>query len=60
MPEAYIVDAIRTPVGKKKGSLSSVHPADLGAHPDPHSLRKCRCNSTNNSSTNNNNTIIRS
>ena len=33
MPEAYIVDAIRTPVGKKKGSLSSVHPADLGAHP---------------------------
>jgi len=33
MPEAYIIDAIRTPVGKKKGSLSSVHPADLGAHP---------------------------
>lgn len=33
MPEAYIVDAIRTPVGKKKGSLSGVHPADLGAHP---------------------------
>ncbi|MFQ5698937.1 MAG: acetyl-CoA C-acetyltransferase [Myxococcota bacterium] len=32
MPEAYIVDAIRTPVGKKKGSLAAVHPADLGAH----------------------------
>jgi acetyl-CoA C-acetyltransferase len=32
MPEAYIVDAIRTPVGRKKGSLASIHPADLGAH----------------------------
>jgi acetyl-CoA C-acetyltransferase len=32
MPEAYIVDAIRTPVGKRGGGLSSVHPADLGAH----------------------------
>ncbi|MGH0037386.1 MAG: acetyl-CoA C-acetyltransferase [Myxococcota bacterium] len=32
MAEAYIVDAIRTPVGKKKGSLAEVHPADLGAH----------------------------
>lgn len=32
MPEAYIVDAVRTPVGKKKGSLSQEHPADLGAH----------------------------
>ena len=30
--EAYIVDAVRTPVGRKKGSLASVHPADLGAH----------------------------
>ena len=30
--EAYIVDAVRTPVGKKKGSLAAVHPADLGAH----------------------------
>ena len=33
MPEAYIVDAVRTPVGRKKGSLAAVHPADLGAHP---------------------------
>jgi acetyl-CoA C-acetyltransferase len=32
MAEAYIVDAIRTPVGKKKGSLAEVHSADLGAH----------------------------
>lgn len=33
MPEAYIVDAIRTPVGRKKGSLAGLHSADLGAHP---------------------------
>ena len=33
MPEAYIVDAVRSPVGRKKGSLAQVHPADLGAHP---------------------------
>jgi acetyl-CoA C-acetyltransferase len=32
MPEAYIVDAVRTPVGKRGGGLSEVHPADLGAH----------------------------
>ncbi|NLE80852.1 MAG: acetyl-CoA C-acetyltransferase [Rhodococcus sp.] len=32
MTEAYIVDAIRTPIGKKKGGLSEAHPADLGAH----------------------------
>jgi acetyl-CoA C-acetyltransferase len=32
MAEAYIVDAVRTPVGKKGGGLASVHPADLGAH----------------------------
>ena len=30
--EAYIVEAVRTPVGKRGGALSSVHPADLGAH----------------------------
>jgi acetyl-CoA C-acetyltransferase len=29
---AYIVDAVRTPVGKRGGGLSTVHPADLGAH----------------------------
>ena len=31
MPEAYIVDAVRTPVGKRGGSLAAIHPADLGA-----------------------------
>ena len=31
MPEAYIVDAVRTAVGKRGGTLASVHPADLGA-----------------------------
>ena len=31
MPEAYIVDTLRTPVGKRGGGLSQVHPADLGA-----------------------------
>ena len=30
--EAYIVDAVRTPVGKRGGGLSGVHPADLAAH----------------------------
>jgi acetyl-CoA C-acetyltransferase len=33
MSEAYIVDAVRTPVGRRGGGLSKVHPADLGAHP---------------------------
>src|SRR5215218_11321656 len=32
MPEAYIIDTVRTPVGKRGGGLSQVHPADLGAH----------------------------
>ncbi|MFZ3572744.1 acetyl-CoA C-acetyltransferase [Streptomyces sp. BH097] len=32
MPEAFIVGAVRTPVGRRKGALSGVHPADLGAH----------------------------
>ncbi len=32
MPEAYLVDAVRTPVGKRRGSLAEVHSADLGAH----------------------------
>jgi acetyl-CoA C-acetyltransferase len=30
--EAYIVGAVRTPVGTRKGALAGVHPADLGAH----------------------------
>lgn len=32
MAEAYIVDAVRTPVGTKKSALAGVHPTDLGAH----------------------------
>src|SRR5438067_10540000 len=32
MNEAYIVDAVRTPVGKRNGALAHIHPADLGAH----------------------------
>jgi acetyl-CoA C-acetyltransferase len=30
--EAYIVDAVRTPVGRRGGALAGVHPADLAAH----------------------------
>ncbi len=32
MAEAYIIDAVRSPVGRRGGSLSGIHPADLGAH----------------------------
>lgn len=32
MAEAYIVDALRSPTGKRRGSLAAVHGADLGAH----------------------------
>jgi acetyl-CoA C-acetyltransferase len=31
MAEAYIVEALRTPGGRRKGALADVHPADLGA-----------------------------
>jgi acetyl-CoA C-acetyltransferase len=31
-PEAYLVDALRTPVGRRGGGLADIHPADLGAH----------------------------
>jgi acetyl-CoA C-acetyltransferase len=30
--EAYIVGAVRSPVGKRNGGLSAVHPVDLAAH----------------------------
>jgi acetyl-CoA C-acetyltransferase len=30
--EAYIVGAVRTPVGRRNGGLSAVHPADMAAH----------------------------
>ena len=32
MAEAYIVDAVRTPVGRRGGALAQVHSADLGAY----------------------------
>ncbi|MCZ6893625.1 MAG: acetyl-CoA C-acetyltransferase [Gammaproteobacteria bacterium] len=32
MAEAYIIDATRSPTGKRRGSLQDVHAADLGAH----------------------------
>src|SRR5260221_2363025 len=32
MPEAYVGDAIRTPIGSYRGALSGVRPDDLAAH----------------------------
>ncbi|GAB4008844.1 acetyl-CoA C-acetyltransferase [Nocardioides ultimimeridianus] len=32
MSEAYIVEAVRTPVGRRGGGFADVHPADLAAH----------------------------
>ena len=32
MTEAFIVEAVRSPVGRRSGGLADVHPADLGAH----------------------------
>jgi len=32
MRDAVIVDAVRTPVGRRKGSLAGWHPVDLSAH----------------------------
>ncbi|GAA5044868.1 acetyl-CoA C-acetyltransferase [Nocardia callitridis] len=29
--DAYVIDAVRTPIGKRGGALAEVHPADLGA-----------------------------
>jgi len=31
MSDAFLVDAVRSPVGKRGGGLAAVHPADLGA-----------------------------
>lgn len=31
MSEAFIIDAVRTPIGRRRGGLSKIHPADLGA-----------------------------
>ncbi len=32
MAEAFLVEAVRTPVGRRGGGLAGAHPADLGAH----------------------------
>ncbi len=32
VPTAYIVDAVRTPVGRRAGGLSTIDPVDLAAH----------------------------
>jgi acetyl-CoA C-acetyltransferase len=32
MSEAYIIDAARTPVGRRRGALAAAHPIDLAAH----------------------------
>ncbi|MGZ5359621.1 MAG: thiolase family protein, partial [Solirubrobacterales bacterium] len=32
MPEAVIIDAVRTPMGAYRGSLSRVRPDDMAAH----------------------------
>ena len=32
MKNAYIIDAIRTPIGKYGGALSTIRPDDLAAH----------------------------
>ncbi|WP_406103040.1 thiolase family protein [Streptomyces sp. NBC_01003] len=32
MKDVYVIDAVRTPVGRYNGSLASVRPDDLGAH----------------------------
>jgi acetyl-CoA C-acetyltransferase len=32
MTSAFIIDAVRSPVGRRGGGLSALHPADLGAH----------------------------
>ena len=32
MTDAFIVGAVRTPIGKRNGGLAGVHPVDLAAH----------------------------
>ncbi len=40
MTEAFLVDAVRTPVGRRGGGLAGAHPADLGAHVLPALVRR--------------------
>jgi acetyl-CoA C-acetyltransferase len=44
MSEAYIVGAVRTPVGRRRGALSEVHPVDLGAHVIRHLIERSQVN----------------
>src|SRR5919109_1505334 len=32
MPDAYVIDAVRTPIGRYGGTLANARPDDLGAH----------------------------
>ena len=32
MPTAVIVDAVRTPLGRRNGTLKGIHPVDLASH----------------------------
>ena len=32
MPAAVIVEAVRTPIGKRGGAFADLHPVDLAAH----------------------------
>jgi acetyl-CoA C-acetyltransferase len=41
MAEAFLVDAVRTPVGRRGGGLAGAHPADLGAHVIRALLARC-------------------
>lgn len=40
MAEAFIIDAVRTPVGRRNGGLSSIHPADMAAHVIAETVRR--------------------
>ena len=42
MAEAYIIDAVRSPVGRKKGGLAQIHSADLGGAVLAELMRRCR------------------
>jgi acetyl-CoA C-acetyltransferase len=40
MAEAFIIDAVRTPVGRRNGGLSGIHPADMAAHVIAETVRR--------------------
>ena len=42
MREAVIVEAVRTPIGRRGGALSAVHPVDLSAHVLDQILKRTR------------------